>query len=105
MRKRFQKHFYFPSKDKTLPDKWLSRFDETHLKSLEEHSRAPKTKRDWMVTKKEEDNIIISLRKKNMELGKRKLRRIYFREYGIWISTWKIERVVKYNINMCIVRK
>lgn len=84
---------HFGISRKTL-HKWLSRFDETHLKSLEEHSRAPKTKRDWMVTKKEEDNIK-SLREKNMELGKRKLRRIYFREYGIWISTWKIERVIR----------
>ena len=74
--------------------KWLSRFDETNLKTLEEHSRAPLTKRDWMVTKKEEDNIV-SLRKKNMEFGKRKLRRIYFREHGVWISTWKIERVIR----------
>ena len=74
--------------------KWLGRFDETHLQSLEEHSRAPLRKRDWMVTKREEDNIK-SLRKINMEFGKKKLRRIYFREYGIWISTWKIERVIR----------
>ena len=142
--KRFQKHFYFPSKDKPLPDKWnllrqfgrkelsldaqlklewiifyysvssenakatakhfgisrktfhkwLGRFHETHLQSLEEHSRAPKRKRDWMVTQKEEDNIK-SLRGKNMELGKRKLRKIYFREHGVWVSTWKIERVIR----------
>lgn len=143
-KKRFQHHFYFPTKDRPLQDKWsllrgfakkelsldaqiklewiifyysvssenakatakhfgisrktihkwLGRFNETHLQSLEEHSRAPKTKRDWMVTLKEEDNIK-NLRKKNMELGKRKLRRIYFREYGVWISTWKIERVIR----------
>src|SRR3989344_6067407 len=30
--------------------KWLGRFDETNLKTLEEHSRAPKRARDWMVT-------------------------------------------------------
>jgi len=142
--KRFQKHFYFPSKDKPLPDKWnilrgfakkklssdaqiklewiifyhtvgklnakatakhfgisrktfhkwLGRFDETNLKSLEEHSRAPKRKRDWMVTYKEEQRII-TLRKKNMEFGKKKLKRIYKREYGEIISTWKIERVIR----------
>lgn len=51
--------------------KWLKRFDETHLKSLEEHSRAPKTKRDWMVTLKEQERVI-SLRKKNMEFGRKR---------------------------------
>ena len=74
--------------------KWLGRFDESNLNTLEEHSRAPKRRRDWMVTKRQEDNIR-SLREKNMELGKRKLRRIYFREHGVWISTWKIERVIR----------
>ena len=74
--------------------KWLGRFDEANLKTLEEHSRAPKRKRDWMVTHQEEDSII-SLRQQNMEFGKRKLRRIYFREHGVWISTWKIERVIR----------
>lgn len=74
--------------------KWLGRFDETNLSSLEEASRAPKTKRDWMVSFKEEERII-SLRKKNMEYGKKKLKRIYLREYGEHISTWKIERVIR----------
>ena len=74
--------------------KWLGRFEETNLKSLEEQSRAPKTKRDWMVSYKEEERII-SLRKKNMEFGKKKLKRIYLREYGEKISTWKIERVIR----------
>lgn len=84
---------HFGISRKTL-HKWLARFDETNLKTLEEHSRAPKRVRDWMVTKKEEDNIKF-LREKNMEFGKKKLRRIYFREYGVWISTWKIERVIR----------
>src|SRR3990167_1291848 len=74
--------------------KWLGRFDEVNLKTLEEHSRAPIKKRDWMVTLKEEDRII-ALRKKNMEFGKKKLKRIYFREYKEKISTWKIERVIR----------
>jgi len=141
---KFQQHFYFPSKDKPLPDrwnilrgfakkelsldaqiklewiifyysissenvsatashfgisrktfhKWLGRFNETHLQSLEEHSRVPQKTRDWMVTFKEEQRII-ALRKKNMEFGKKKLKRIYKREYGEIISTWKIERVIR----------
>lgn len=74
--------------------KWLGRFDERNLKSLEDKSKAPKTKRDWMVTLKEEGRII-SLRKENMELGKKKLKTIYQRDYGEDISTWKIERVIR----------
>lgn len=74
--------------------KWLGRFEEKNLKSLEEYSRAPRTKRDWMVTLKEEGRVV-SLRKKNMEFGKKKLKTIYFREHGETISTWKIERVIR----------
>lgn len=74
--------------------KWKSRFDETNLKTLEEISKAPKRKRDWMVSYKEEERII-NLRKLNMEFGKKKLKKIYFREYGETISTWKIERVIR----------
>ena len=36
---------HFGISRKTL-HKWLSRFNERHLKSLEEHSRAPKRKRN-----------------------------------------------------------
>jgi len=84
---------HFGISRKTL-HKWLGRFNETHLKTLEEHPRTPKKVRDWMVTLKEEERII-ALRKINMEFGKRKLKRIYFREHKEKISTWKIERVIR----------
>ncbi len=84
---------YFGISRKTF-HKWLNRFDERYLKSLEEQSRAPGKTRDWMVSYTEEARII-SLRKKNMEFGKKKLKRIYFRDYGEIISTWKIERVIR----------
>ena len=84
---------YFGINPKTL-HKWLRRFNEKNLKSLEEQSRRPKIVRGWMVTKEEELNII-DLRKRNLELGKKKLQVIYKREYGKCISTWKIERVVR----------
>ena len=84
---------YFGINPKTLY-KWLKRFDEKHLSSLEEQSRKPLKVRGWMVTLEEEANIK-DLRKKNMEFGKQKLKVIYNREYGKNISTWKIERVVR----------
>lgn len=84
---------YFGINPKTL-HKWLKRFDEKNLYSLEEQSRRPQKTRVWMVTKEEESNII-DLRKRNLELGKKKLQVIYKREYGKRISTWKIERVTR----------
>lgn len=84
---------YFGISRKTFY-KWLKRFNEKNLKTLEEHSKAPKKRRGWMVTFKEEERII-SLRKKNMEFGKKKLKTIYKRDYGENISTWKIERIIR----------
>lgn len=74
--------------------KWLRRFDERSLRTLEEHSRAPKKKRDWEVTPQEEVRVI-DLRKRHLKYGKKKLKVIYQREYGGYISTWKIERVIR----------
>ncbi|MCL5435439.1 MAG: integrase core domain-containing protein [Patescibacteria group bacterium] len=88
---------YFGISPKTL-HKWIGRFNEKSLYSLEEQSRRPQKLRGWMVTKEEEANII-ALRKKNMEYGKKKLKVLYKREYGRSVSTWKIERVIrKYNL-------
>lgn len=74
--------------------KWLLRFKEADLLTLEERSRVPNTKRHWEVSTQEERNIIL-LRKKNMEYGKKKLKVLYKKEYGETISTWKIERVIR----------
>ena len=88
---------YFGVNPKTL-HKWIGRFDEKNLSSLEEQSRRPLKVREWMVTREEESNIK-DLRKENMEFGKQKLKVLYKREYGKHISTWKIERVIrKYNL-------
>lgn len=78
--------------------KWLGRFERQRVKSLEEHSRRPKHVRNWEVTKEEESQVI-TLRRKYMEFGKRKLKILYKQEYGNNISTWKIERVIgKHNL-------
>ena len=88
---------HFGISRKTL-HKWITRFNEKDLSTLEEHSRKPILARRWMVTFEEEANIK-SLRKKNMEFGKKKLKVLYKQEYGKVISTWKIERVIrKYNL-------
>lgn len=84
---------YFGITRKTL-HKWLSRFNEKNLLTLEERSRAPRKIRGWEVTREEEANII-TLRKKNIEYGKKKLKVLYRKEYSKEISTWKIERVIR----------
>lgn len=84
---------YFGISRKTF-HKWLRRFDERSLGSLEELSRAPHKTRTWMVTPEEEVRII-KLRKKHLKYGKMKLARRYFKEHGEIISSWKIQRVIE----------
>lgn len=74
--------------------KWLKRFSEVNLRSLEEKSRAPINKRTWMVTKAEEERIV-SLRKRYLKYGKKKLKVLYQAFFKEKISTWKIERVIR----------
>jgi hypothetical protein len=63
---------------------------------LEEYDKTPEHVRTWMVTSREEQQIK-DLRKENMKLGKAKLKVLYQRKYHDNISTWKIERVVRFH--------
>ena len=76
--------------------KWLKRFDEKHLKTLEERSRRPHRTRTWTVTPAEEQRVI-DLRVKHLKYGKKKLKRLYQIAYGEIITTWKVERVVRHH--------
>lgn len=78
---------------KTL-HKWLKRFDERNLKTLEEMSRAPVKRRSWEVTFREQERII-ALRKTHLKYGRKKLKVLCEKEYQEEISTWKIERVIR----------
>lgn len=84
---------YFSVSPKTF-HKWKKRFDPHRIQSLEEESRAPHKRRVWQVSEEEEQRII-SLRKKYLKYGKKKLRILYNQDFGTDISTWKIERVVR----------
>ena len=86
---------YFGISRKTL-HKWLKRFNEKNPKSLEEISRSPFVKRVWTVTKQEEERIIF-LRNLHIKWGKKKLKVVYKKEFKKNISTWKIERVIRYH--------
>lgn len=85
---------YFGISRKTL-HKWIARFDERNLKSLEEVSRAPHKKREWMVTMKEEEQIKTLREQTKCRYGKKKLKVLYNETYNEDISTWKIESVVR----------
>ncbi len=73
---------------------WKRRYDPYRLESLEEHSRRPKRTRQWGVSRMEEFRIL-RLRRAHIRYGKMKLRVLYAREYGVPISSWKIQRVIQ----------
>jgi len=86
---------YFNISRKTF-HKWYGLFKRSHhnLKSLKDRSRAPKRVRQWEITPDQED-MIYRLRKQHMRYGKKKIKRLCIRDYGVDISTWKIERVIR----------
>jgi len=74
--------------------KWFNRFDNGKVKKLEDVSTRPKSTRKWEVTAHEECRIM-KLRKKKMHYGKMKIKKLYQREYGEEISSWKVEKVIQ----------
>lgn len=83
---------------KTAFYKWLSVFDETNLKALEESSRAPHTRRESELTAAEEQRVLC-LRKLHPEYGKMKLKELYQFHYQETISSWKCQVVIeKYHL-------
>lgn len=88
---------YFGATRKTFY-KWLTVFDETNLRALEESSRAPLHTRKKELTRQEE-NRILALRHANPEFGKMKIRRLYHRKFKEAVSSWKIQLVIeKYHL-------
>lgn len=74
--------------------KWQGRFKETHLKTLEEQSKAPLNVRKRDISPWEEGRII-KLRLAHIRWGKMKLQRLYIREHDEYISSWKIQKVIE----------
>lgn len=74
--------------------KWRRRYDPFRLESLEEESRRPKRTRTWAVSRIEEFRIL-RLRRAHLRYGKMKLAILYRGEYGLSISSWKIQRVIE----------
>lgn len=84
---------HFGITPKTL-HKWLGRFDETRLETLEEISRAPHRKRQKEISHIQRVRIR-RLRKAHMRWGKMKLKKLYETVYREKISSWKIQVVIE----------
>jgi transposase InsO family protein len=74
--------------------KYFKRFNERNLLSLEEYSRAPKRTRQRQISYLQRQRIK-ELRKAHMKWGKMKLQKVYTREYGETISSWKFQKVIE----------
>jgi transposase InsO family protein len=85
------KHFGITRK--TL-HKWLNRFDEKRLGTLEENSRAPHKTRQRDISPLQRQRIM-QLREAHLRWGKMKLQRRYVLKYGSVVSSWKIQKVIE----------
>jgi transposase InsO family protein len=74
--------------------KWHKRFDNHNLKTLEPHSRAPKTRRKRQIMPYQEERIV-ELRKKFIRYGKIKIALRYEMIYGEKISSWQVQKVIE----------
>ena len=73
---------------------WFSRFNERNLKTLEDNSSVPKTKRSWQPDPVMLDRMI-SLRKAHLHWNKVKLAKVYETDYGEKISSWQFQRTIR----------
>ncbi len=85
---------YFGIAAKTFP-KWKGRFDPQNMHSLEDQPRRPKKFRGWEVSLTQQARVR-RLRKRYPRYGKAKLKILYEQTYHEPISTWKIERVIRF---------
>lgn len=74
--------------------KWKGRFHSENLHTLEEHSRAPVTRRQKDITPLQEERIVV-MRKQFIRYGKVKLAIRYEAEYHEKISSWKVQKVIE----------
>ena len=84
---------YFGITRKTV-HKWLSRFREEDLTTLEEESRTPKNTRQKEISFFQ-GRRIMDLRLKHLRWGKMKIQRLYIKTYHEYISSWKIQKVIE----------
>jgi len=77
--------------------KWWREFDQDNIYSmykLQDKSRAPHHVRSRQITSIQEQRII-GLRRKYIRYGKMKLSKLYEQQYGEYISSWHIQKVIE----------
>lgn len=74
--------------------KWLEKFDEVNLHTLETASRRPTKVRDRMAVPLK-DTRVIQLRKQYPYFGKKKIMTLYQSRYGEAITDWYVQRVIE----------
>lgn len=74
--------------------KWLEKFDEANLRTLETASRRPNHVRS-RAAQPLKDGRVIALRKQYPYFGKKKLVAIYQEQYGEAITDWYVQRVIE----------
>lgn len=79
---------------KTVFYKWLSAFDPSNLRALEESSRAPIHTREHVVHPAVEDRIV-GLKRTNPEFGKMKVQALYQRLFSEPVSSWQVQLVIE----------
>ena len=84
---------YFGISRKTFY-KWQKLYDPNNLFTLEDQSKAPINRRQREITP-EQKLRVIQLRKQYIRYSKIKLAKIYLREYGEPISSWKVQKVIE----------
>ena len=74
--------------------KWLKRFKDQRLVGLEEQSCAPHHVRKRLINLEQRVRVKF-LRKTYPKYGKMKLSRLYRKQYGQKISSWKIQKIIE----------
>jgi len=75
--------------------KWLRKFDETNLRTLETASRRPNSVRSRAAVPLK-DGRVIGLRKQYPYYGKKKIAVLYRRQYQEEITDWYVQRVIEH---------
>ena len=74
--------------------KWLNKFDEVNLRTLETVSRRPVSVRTREAEPRKDERVI-ALRKQYPYFGKKKLVTLYQTKYGEIITDWYVQRVIE----------
>lgn len=74
--------------------KWKNLYQETNLRTLEDHSRAPLKRRKREITPLQEQRIV-ELKRAHIRYGKAKIVALYGAAYHETVSQWKVQKTIE----------